>query len=337
MIGRSVSMLLEQNMNSQNQKTVLVTGGSGYIGGMVCRLLVDSGHNVINIDRRKKDIPGVTLYPFDIESKQVDGIIKLTKPDTIMHFAADHEVGRSVLEPDVFYWNNVSNTIYLLNSAVNNGVKNFIFSSSSSVYGDIVDFPTTEDSPKAPMSPYGKTKSMVEDMLEDYAVAHNLNYTALRYFNAAGADPEMQHGYNQDAASHIIPIVCRAILNKQSFDVFGDDYDTADGTCERDYTHVFDIATAHLAAMHYLDDNGESGIFNIGANGTNSVKQVIETFERVTGNTVEYNIVDRRAGDPPKTWADNTKAREAFGWEPQYGLDDIVTHAFEWESKHHKK
>jgi len=134
MIGHSVSMLQEKNMNSQNQKTVLITGGSGYIGGMVCRLLVDSGHNVINIDRRKKDIPGVTLYPFDIESKQVDGIIKLTKPDTIMHFAADHEVGRSVLEPDVFYWNNVSNTIYLLNSAVKNGVKNFIFSSSSSVY-----------------------------------------------------------------------------------------------------------------------------------------------------------------------------------------------------------
>jgi UDP-glucose 4-epimerase len=319
--------------NQTEAKTVLVTGGSGYIGGMVCRLLVDSGHNVINIDRQKKEIPGVTQYPFDINNNQIKGVIQLTKPDTIMHFAADHEVGRSVAEPDVFYWNNVANTILLLNHAVDFGVKNFVFSSSSSVYGDIQDFPTSEETPKLPVSPYGKSKSMVEDMLEDYATAFGLNYTALRYFNAAGAAPDLTHGYLQNPASHIVPIVAKKVIANESFEVFGNDYDTADGTCERDYTHVFDIATAHLSAMQYLDDNGASGVFNIGASTSNSVLQVLKAFETVTGKPIEHTFAERRAGDPPKTWADNTKARNAFGWEPQYGLEDIVRHALEWEQK----
>jgi UDP-glucose 4-epimerase len=323
-------------MNNQEPKTVLVTGGSGYIGGMVCRLLVDAGHNVINIDRKKKEIPGVTQYPFDIDSSQIKGVIQLVKPDTIMHFAADHEVGRSVLEPAVYYWNNVANSIALLNHAVNAGVKNFVFSSSSSVYGDIDSFPTTENTPKAPVSPYGKTKSMVEDMLDDYANAYDINFVALRYFNAAGADPALKHGYVQEPASHIVPIIARKIISGESFEVFGNDYDTADGTCERDYTHVFDIATAHLAAMNYLDDGGANGIFNIGANGSQSVMDVISAFEKVVGTTVPYTIAPRRAGDPPKTWADNSKAKKAFGWEPQYGLEDIVKHAYEWEKKSHK-
>lgn len=321
---------------NKEAKTILVTGGSGYIGGMVCRLLVDAGHNVINVDRKKKEIPGVTQYPFDIDSNQLKGIIQLVKPDTIMHFAADHEVGRSVLEPAVFYWNNVANSVALLNHAVESGVKNFVFSSSSSVYGDISQFPTTEDTPKAPCSPYGKTKSMVEDMLEDYANAYDINFVALRYFNAAGAAPDLSHGYTQDPASHIVPILAKKIIKGEEFDVYGNDYETADGTCERDYTHVFDIATAHLAAMNYLDDSGSNGIFNIGANGSQSVMEVIAAFEKVTNTTIKYNVVPRRAGDAAKTWADNTKAREAFGWEPQYGLEDIVRHAYEWEKKQRK-
>ena len=171
--GISVSMLHKRNMNEE-AKTVLVTGGSGYIGGVVCRLLVDAGHNVVNLDRAKKQIPGVNQYPFDIDNHQVKGIIKLIKPDTIIHLAADHEVGRSVLEPNVFYKNNVANTIDLLDHAVESGVKNFIFSSSSSVYGDIDTFPTTEDTPKAPVSPYGLSKSIIEDILPDYEKAYGL-------------------------------------------------------------------------------------------------------------------------------------------------------------------
>jgi UDP-glucose-4-epimerase GalE len=314
-------------------KTVLVTGGSGFIGGMVCRLLVAAGHNVINVDRRKSNVEGVTQYPFDLDNHQLKGVIQLTKPDTIMHFAADHEVGRSVTEPGVFYWNNVANTIALLNHAVSAGVKNFVFSSSSSVYGDIKTFPTIEDTPRDPVSPYGRSKKMVEDLLEDYRTAYGLNYTALRYFNAAGADPELKHGYTQDPASHLIPIICRAVLAGNTVKVYGDDYPTEDGTCVRDYTHVYDIATAHLAAMNYLADSGVSGAYNIGAGKGNSILQVIRTFEKVTGQPVKYEIAERREGDPPTTYADISKTSGAFGWQPIYGLEEIVSHAYNWEKK----
>ena len=254
-----------------------------------------------------------------------------------MHFAADHEVGRSMSEPGVFYWNNVANTIALLNHAVEAGVENFIFSSSSSVYGDIDNFPTTENTPKAPVSSYGLSKSIIEDILPDYKRAYGLNYAALRYFNAAGASPDNTHGYMQEKASHIVPIISRKILAGENVEVFGNDYDTADGTCERDYTHMFDIATAHLAADNYLSDGGESDIFNIGAGNSMSVLQVINAFERVLDTTVHYEFVPRRDGDAPKTFADNTKAREAFGWEPLYGLDEIVEHGHAWEEKNFKK
>lgn len=320
-------------MNNQEAKTVLVTGGSGYIGGMVCRLLVAAGHNVINIDRVKKTIPGVTQYPFDLDNHQMKGIIKLTKPDAIMHFAADHEVGRSVNEPGVFYWNNVGNTISLLNNAVEAGVKHFIFSSSSSVYGDIKDFPTTEQVPMLPVSCYGLTKKMTEDMLPDYDRAYGLKSVSLRYFNAAGADPELKHGYTQKPASHLVPIICRAVINKEKVKVFGNDYDTADGTCERDYTHVYDIATAHLAALNYLEDTNTSNVFNLGQSHPNSVLQVIEAFERVTGEKVDYEIVARREGDPPKTYADISKAKSLLGWEPIFSLEEIIKHSYEWEKK----
>jgi len=319
---------------SAEAKTVLVTGGSGYIGGMVCRLLVTAGHNVINVDRVKKAIPGVTQYPFDLNNHQMKGVIKLTMPDAIMHFAADHEVGRSVTDPGVFYGNNVANTINLVNNAVEAGVKKFIFSSSSSVYGDIQNFPTTESTPTNPVSAYGLTKKMIEDMLPDYDRAYGFKSVCLRYFNAAGADPRLEHGYTQNPASHLVPIIAKAIISKKTVQVFGNDYNTTDGTAERDYTHVFDIATAHLAALNYLDDKGVSNTFNLGQANPNSVLQVIEAFERVTGETVQYEIVDRRAGDPPKTYADITKAQQELGWEPIYGLDEIIRDSFAWEKKH---
>ena len=321
------------NESNAEAKTVLVTGGSGYIGGMVCRLLVAAGHNVINVDRVKKEIPGVTQYPFDLNNHQMKGVIKLTQPDSIMHFAADHEVGRSVTDPGVFYGNNVANTINLINNAVEAGVKKFVFSSSSSVYGDIQDFPTTEDTPTNPVSAYGLTKKMVEDMLPDYDRAYGMKFVNLRYFNAAGADPQITHGYTQKPASHLVPIIARAIINEETVQVFGGDYDTADGSAERDYTHVFDIATAHLAALNYLDDKGTSNTFNLGQSSPNSVMQVIEAFERVTGEKVNWELADRRAGDPPKTYADISKAKEELGWSPIYGLDEIIEHSFEWEKK----
>ena len=319
--------------NKETQKTILVTGGSGFVGGMVCRLLVDAGHNVINVDRRKKDIDGVTQYPFDIDNHQLKGVIQLTKPDTIMHFAADHEVARSVEDPGTYYWNNVANTIALLNQAVKAGVKNFVFSSSSTVYGMVDVFPTPEPTDRDPVSPYGKTKKMVEDILVDYHKAYGLNFAALRYFNAAGADPTLKHGYTQEPASHLVPILARAAIENSTVLIFGNDYPTNDGTAERDYTHVFDIATAHLAAMNYLQDGGDSGAFNIGAGASASVLEVVNTFNAVNNTDIKYEVVSRRQGDVAKTYADITKASEAFGWSPIYKLDDIVRHSYEWEKK----
>tara|TARA_Y100000389_G_scaffold198338_1_gene234686 strand:+ start:1807 stop:2775 length:969 start_codon:yes stop_codon:yes gene_type:complete len=319
-------------MNKEIQKTIVVTGGSGFIGGMVCRLLVDAGHNVINIDRVKKSIPGVTQYPFDINNNQLKGVLELTKPDAVIHLAADHEVGRSVSEPDIFYKNNVANTIDLLNACVETNVKHFIYSSSSSVYGDVLVFPTTEELSMNPVSPYGRTKAMVETILKDYSNAHDITFTALRYFNAAGADPEGEHGYVQDPASHIIPILCRKVLNDEVFTINGNDYETADGTCQRDYTHVSDIASAHLFAMNYLLDGGKSTSFNIGRGDSNSILEVIKAFEDINNVKLKTDIGTRRAGDPAITYAGVDKAKELLGWEPQYTLEDICKHAFEWEN-----
>jgi UDP-glucose 4-epimerase len=241
-------------------------------------------------------------------------------------------------EPAVYYANNVANTIGLLNSAVTHGVKNFIFSSSSTVYGSAEQFPTTESTPTNPISPYGRSKQMVETMLSDYEAAYGIRCVALRYFNAAGAMPDNSHGYTQDPATHLIPIVARALANDQCITVFGDDYDTKDGTCERDYTHVCDIAQAHIAAMTMLDtDNSTGGVFNIGMGSPASVLDVLAAFEQVTGKPPVYTFAGRRTGDAAKTYADITLATGALGWAPEHTLEDIVRHAWAWETKKRKK
>lgn len=318
-------------------KTIIVTGGSGFIGTAICTLLVQAGHNVINIDRKKKDIEGVTQYPFDIDNHQIKGIIQLIRPDAIIHLAADHEVGRSVTEPAVYYANNVANTINLLNCAVEAGVKQFIYSSSSSVYGDADEYPTKEHTLCAPLSPYARTKHMVEQILEDYRKAYDFNYISLRYFNAAGAIPDNSHGYCQQPASHIVPIICRAALKEEVFVVNGNDYNTPDGTCMRDYTHVCDIANAHLASLNYLNDTECSDTFNIGSGSPNSVLDIIEAVIKVHGASLEYNIGPRREGDVEKTYADISRAEQLLGWTPQYSFEQIIEHAYAWEEKHKRR
>lgn len=319
-------------------KTILVTGGSGFIGTVVCKQLVEQGHNVINIDRKKKEIPGVTQYPFDISNHQVEGIIKLTQPESIIHLAADHEVGRSVIDPGVYYQNNVANTIGLLNIAVECGVKNFVFSSSSTVYGEPEFLPTSELARIQPINPYGRSKTMVEDMMLDYAAAYGLKCVSLRYFNAAGAMPDNSHGYTQDPASHLVPIIAHMVANDEPVTVFGDSYETHDGTACRDYTHVCDIARAHIGAIDLLN-SGEfsSGAINIGAGNSHSVLDVIEQFEQVTGKEVKYNIAAARAGDAPVTQADTSVAHKLLNWYPEYTLTDIVEHAWAWETKKKRK
>ena len=321
------------NTSKKKLQTILVTGGSGYIGGMVCILLVEAGYNVINIDRVKREIPGVKQYVIDINDNNLHKIIIKNSPFAIMHFAADHEVGKSVTDPNEFYNNNVAHTFNLLNLVIKCNIKNFIFSSTSAVYGDINLFPTTEKTSKAPISPYGKSKSMIEDALVDYANAYDFKYVALRYFNAAGASPDLKHGYTQSPANHIVPVVAQKILSGKTIEIFGNDFDTNDGTTERDYIHVYDIATAHLCALSYLNKGMPSEIFNIGANRPNSVLEIVEAFKKVTNKKISYKFVNSRPGDTPKTWADSSKAEKLLDWKPCYSLNDIVKHAFLWEEQ----
>jgi len=311
-------------MNTE-KATVLVTGGSGFIGQHVCKLLVDQGFDVINIDRVKLDQPGVIQYPFDLASHQVDGVIQLTQPETIIHLAAEHEVGRSVQEPAVYYENNISNTISLLNAATRAGVKNFIFSGSSSVYGDQSEYPVSETAQKRPQSPYARTKSMIEDLLPDYEQAYGIRWLSLRYFNAVGS------GYTQDPAAHIVPKLCMAAHNQTEFAIYGTDYPTQDGTAVRDYTHVTDIAHAHVAAMRTLVENlAPSQCINLGANRPASVLELIDIFQAATGQVVHTTNSERRAGDVVTTHASNQRAWEVLGWEPQHTLEQACAEAWTW-------
>lgn len=304
------------------EKTILVTGGSGFIGSITCKLLVDSGYNVINIDRTKRKLEGVTQYPFDLSNNQIKGILELTKPDAIIHLAADHSVPKSISNPASTYFNNVSNTISLLQNAVNSNIKYFIFSSSSSVYGDSESLLNSEIDPTNPKTPYGRSKKIIEDVLTDFSKAYDFNFTSLRYFNAAGSYEGL--GYQLEPKEHLIPILVDKAIKDEEFTINGDDYDTVDGTCVRDYTHVFDIATAHLASLNYLFDGGKSDIFNIGAGSPKSIKEVIKELETQMGINLKTSVGPKREGDPAKTDANTTKAMNSFGWEPVKTITDII-------------
>jgi len=309
-------------MSKEAQKTILVTGGSGFIGSVTCSLLVQAGHNVINIDRVKRELPGVTQYPFDIDNHQLKGIMELTKPDAIIHLAANHSVPKSIDNPAETYYNNVANSVSLLKNAVACGVKHFVFSSSSSVYGDSDMLLNSEIDPTNPLTPYGKSKLMIENVLEDYAIAYDFNYTALRYFNAAGSFEGL--GYQLDPKEHIIPIIVSKALKGEKLTINGNDYDTADGTCERDYTHVVDIASAHMAALNYLFDGGEGGAFNIGGGSSSSIDTVVAEVEKQLELTIDKEYGPRRDGDPAKTSANIAKAWDEMGWESSFTIQDIV-------------
>lgn len=317
-------------MNNED-KTILVTGGSGFIGSVTCKLLVESGFNVINIDRVKRQLDGVTQYPFDIDNHQLKGVIELTKPDAVIHLAADHSVPESLVNPASTYNNNVANTISLLDHSINAGVKHFVFSSSSSVYGDSDSLLNTESDETNPKTPYGRSKLMIENVLKDFSEAYDFNFASLRYFNAAGSYEGL--GYQLNPKQHLVPILVEKALNGETFTINGDDYDTPDGTCIRDYTHVFDIAVAHISALHYLMDGGDSNIFNIGGGSGSSIKQVIAEVEKQTGKTVNVEVGPKREGDAERTDANIAKAFEMTGWEPQYSLEDIVKDEIAFQDK----
>lgn len=313
---------------------ILVTGGTGYVGGMVCRK-IHGMHTIFNIDRRMDttDIPNMATYNIDLSSPAMPDIVRSIRPDIIFHFAAETEVAKSVEDPGAFYKTNVSDTIRLLNVAAEVGVKNFIFSSTSSVYGDIPEFPPSEDVNKNPVSAYGISKSCIEDMLPDYERAYGMNYVILRYFNVAGAALDNTHGYQQAKASHIIPIICRKAMEGGALTVFGKEYDTPDGTAQRDYIHVEDLAEAHIKAWEYLQTGGTPGAFNIGSGKPHTILEVKEVFEKVTGKKVPHNWAPAREGDPAKIWADCSKALHFLGWQPQQDMESIIKTSWAWENR----
>lgn len=321
---------------------VLVTGGAGYIGSHAVLALRDAGFPVAVIDNLTTGfrwaVPeDVAFYEGDIaDAALLDRICAEQGIGAIMHFAGSIIVPESVEKPLDYYLNNTVKSRALLESAVRNGVKHFIFSSTAATYGMAERIPVREDDPKAPINPYGTSKLMTELMLADVAQAHPINYCALRYFNVAGADPKGRTGQSTAGATHLIKVAVEAALGKRGgVTVFGTDYDTPDGTGVRDYIHVADLAEAHVIALRNLIEQPERSLtLNCGYNRGFSVLEVLDAVERVAGVTIKRTMEGRRAGDPAALVADNSRIVETFGWQPRWAnLDTIVTHALAWEKR----
>lgn len=320
-------------------KTILVAGGAGYIGSHTVKYLLKNDYNVVVLDNLVYGHKDAVLTPnfeqVDLKDKaEVDKVFKKYDIDAVIHFAAYTYVGESVTNPQKYYWNNVVNTLNLLDVMVENNVKNIVFSSTCATYGNPLYTPIDEKHPQAPINPYGKTKLMMEQIMADYETAYGLKYVALRYFNAAGGDKDGQLGESHSPESHLIPLVLQAIKGeRENITVFGTDYETPDGTCIRDYIHVEDLAAAHMKAVEHLFATQKSDCINLGTGIGNSVKEIIQAAEEVTGQKVPAKYGERRAGDPAKLYAINTKAKEVLGWNPIYtDIKEIIKTAWTWES-----
>jgi UDP-glucose 4-epimerase len=321
------------------QRKILVTGGAGYIGSHMVLSLLDAGEAPVVVDNlstgfRNSVPPGVPFYRGDCaDADLVESILKEHRIDAIIHFAASIVVSDSVLDPLGYYANNTVKSRALIEMAVRCGVSKFIFSSTAAVYGNPASTPIIEDSATAPINPYGRSKLMIEWILSDTAHASPLKFYALRYFNVAGADPAGRSGQSSAQATHLIKVAVQAALGRRDgIDVFGTDYPTADGSCIRDYVHVSDLAQAHLDALRYLREGGESAVSNIGYGSGYSVLQVIEAVKQVSGRDFAVRLRDRRPGDPAILVASNERARSLLGWRPRYdNLPLIIEHALKWE------
>lgn len=279
---------------------------------------------------------GAELIVGDVaDAALLDSIFTSHPIDAVMHFASFIQVGESVVKPAKYYDNNVSKTLVLLAAMARHEVRNFIFSSTAAIFGNPVSPAIDENHPQDPINPYGRSKWMVEQLLPDYELAYKLRFVCLRYFNAAGAQPDGSLGERHDPETHLIPLAINAALGRSApLKVFGSDYPTPDGTCIRDYVHVCDLAAAHLLALEHLRAGGDSICLNLGNQSGYSVKEVLATVETVTGKPVPHDIVEKRAGDPAVLVADSTLARSALGWQPKYSeLRDIVAHAVAWHSR----
>ena len=325
--------------------TILVTGGAGYIGSHSVLALQKAGYEVSILDnlvyghRDLVEVLGTKLIVGDTSDRSLlRQIFADYKIDAVMHFAAYAYVGESVDNPAKYYRNNFVGTLTLLEAMLEAEVNNFVFSSTCATYGEPESVPIEEQQPQNPINPYGASKLMIERVLQDFDRAYNFRSVCLRYFNAAGADPDGRLGEDHNPETHLIPLVLQtASGDRESISIFGTNYDTPDGSCIRDYIHVTDLAQAHILALKYLLAGGKTDVFNLGNGSGFSVKQVIETARKVTGKEITAVECDRRPGDPPILVGSGKKAREVFGWKPQYSdLKDIIAHAWQWHQKRHQ-
>ena len=319
---------------------ILVCGGAGYIGSHINKQLNIEGYDAVVFDNlvygHREAVKWGEFVKGDLEDiGALETVFKDHTIDAVFHFAAYAYVGESVKEPEKYYYNNVANTLNLLKVMRKYGCNKIIFSSTCATYGEPDHVPITEDMPQNPINPYGATKLMVERIFKDYHDAYGLDFAVLRYFNAAGGDPECEIGESHDPETHIIPLVLDAAGGqREDIKVFGTDYDTPDGSCVRDYIHVTDLASAHLLALHYLENGGTSDFFNLGNSVGTSVLEVVEAAKRVTGRDFKVTKAPRRPGDPAKLVGSSEKAQRVLGWKPKYGdIDVIVRDAWNWHEK----
>ena len=327
-------------MSEGQATTILVTGGAGYVGAHACKALAARGLRPVVYDNlvygHEAAVKWGPLETGDIADRAtLDAAIQRHRPAAVMHFAAFTYVGESVADPGRYYRNNVAGTLSLLEAMRDHRIERLVFSSTAATYGTPDSVPIREEAAKAPINPYGQSKWTAECMIADFAAAHGLRSAALRYFNAAGADPDGEIGECHDPESHLVPLAMQAVTGDgPPLTLFGDDYPTPDGTCIRDYIHVSDLADAHVRALDWLETTSGAHAFNLGTGNGASVRQVLDAIERVAGKPVPHSIGPRRAGDPAELVSDPAKAVRDLGWTPRMSdLDTIVATAWAWHRR----
>lgn len=320
-----------------NTRSVLVTGGAGYIGSHACKALAKAGYTPVSYDNlvygHEAAVKWGPLEVGDIlDRARLDEVIQRYHPAAVMHFAAFAYVGESVENPAKYYRNNVVGSLNLVEACQSQGIDKFVFSSTCATYGVPAEIPMTESHPQQPVNPYGQSKLMIEQILKDFDHAYGLRSISLRYFNAAGADPDGETGEEHEPETHLIPLVLDAAAGKRPhITIYGDDYDTSDGTCIRDYIHVSDLADAHVLALDVLEQGAPSAAYNLGNGNGFSVLEVIESARKVTGIDITAQYGERRAGDPAKLIADAGLIRSELGWQPGYpDIETIIQTAWDW-------
>ena len=322
--------------------SILVLGGAGYIGSHTVWELIESGKDVVVVDNLETGFraavhPEAKFYEGDIRNRDfIDSVFEKEKIDGVIHFAANSQVGESMIKPLKYYNNNLCGTENLLESMVSHGIQKIVFSSTAATYGEPESIPIHETDRTVPTNCYGETKLSMEKMFKWTANAYDLRYVSLRYFNACGAHPNGKIGEAHNPETHLIPLILQVPNGQREYiSIFGTDYDTKDGTCVRDYIHVNDLAQAHILALKYLQEGKESNIFNLGNGVGFTVKEVLETARRVTGHPIPVREEARRAGDPSTLIASSDKAKEVLGWRPEFdGLETVISTAWNWHKNH---